>query len=145
MRQDEFRSSVHELMQSYIRLLDQQRFDEWLTLFDDAGYYAVLRDIEYRDDDNVLLIGEDMRRLSARIDSGKTRDKRRRTHVVCWEDPSTERLSAVVGFMVWLDGRPSSCGRYELSFTAGDGSLKIGSCTAVLDTIDIQDTIYLPI
>lgn len=145
MQQADFDKAVASIMQTYIRLLDQNSFDEWLGLFAEDGYYSVLRDIEYKDGDNVLLIGEDMRRLTARIESGRTRDLRRRMHAICWTHANAAELTAQAGFMVWLNGRPSTCGRYELRFSVTDGNLAIRNCTAVLDTIDILDTIYLPI
>lgn len=145
MQQADFQAAVEATMQTYIRLLDQNAFEEWLGLFGEDGYYAVLRDIEYKEGDNVLLIGEDLRRLSARIDSGRTRDLRRRMHAICWTQAQVENMTAQAGFMVWLNGSPSTCGRYELEFTAEEDGLNIRNCTVVLDTIDIIDTIYLPI
>lgn len=145
MQQAEFERAVAALMQDYIRGLDRRAFDDWLGLFDAEGYYAVLRDIEYQDGNNVLLVGENMRRLSGRIESGKTRDTRRMMHVICWQEANAAAATAVVGFMVWLDGTPSTCGRYELDLVEIDGALKIRTCTTVIDTIDIRDTIYLPI
>lgn len=140
-----FLESVEALLKDYVGKLDRREFDAWIRLFDSDGYYAVIRDIEQRDGDNVLLVGEDMKRLSGRISSGVTRDLRRTVHCIGWAVANTAEHKATASFTLWLDGCPSTAGRYELEFVRGAGPLKVKKCTVVLDTIDIIDTIYLPI
>ena len=145
MSDDAFLSRVGALMQTYIGRLDRREFQDWIKLFAEDGYYAVLRNIELLDGDNVLLVGENLKRLSGRIESGVTRDLRRMVHGIGWIVGDADQRTATASFMLWLDGKPSTAGRYELEFSAGSDRLRIKKCTVVLDTIDIVDTIYLPI
>ncbi len=126
-----------------MRALDRRRFDDWLSIFTEDGYYAVLREIEKRAGNNVLLVGEDMRRLRARVESGVTRDRRRMLHTIGWHDFDAAKQTLVAGFTLWLDGRPSISGQYEME--TNEDATRIRSCTVVLDGRDISDTIYLPI
>lgn len=61
-------AGIRALLEDYIGRLDRRDFAGWLELFAPDGYYAVLRNIEYEAGNNVLLVGEDMRRLRARIE-----------------------------------------------------------------------------
>lgn len=66
-------------------------------------------------------------------------------HCIGWAVGQDDNSSATAGFMLWLDGKPSSSGRYELTVTGEGAPMRIKKCTVVLDIIDIKDTIYLPI
>lgn len=145
MPDDTFLPRVGAFMQTYIGHLDRREFKNWIKLFADDGYYSVLRNIEMLDGDNVLLVGENLKRLSGRLESGETRDLRRMVHAIGWIVGDAAQHKATASFMLWLDGKPSTAGRYELEFSPGSDPLAIAKCTVVLDTIDIIDTIYLPI
>lgn len=143
---EKFKAQLDAFVDDYIRLLDRREYEKWLTLFEPECFYAVLREIEHVIGDNVLLVGENMKRLSGRVESGVTRDKRRMIHLIGWKLADAETRSAVVTFALWLDGRPSTSGRYEFEFGDDEGdALRIRKCTVILDTIDLYDTIYLPI
>lgn len=145
MSDETYIGRVEALLKDYIGRLDRREYDDWLTMFSPDGYYAVLRNIELLDGDNVLLVGEDMKRLSGRVVSGAERDLRRAIHCIGWVIGSAAAHTATASFTLWLDGRPSTAGRYELELEPSSSPLKIRKCTVVLDTIDILDTIYLPI
>lgn len=145
MPDDSFLQRVHAFVQRYVSLLDRREYETWITLFAEVGYYEVLRNIELLEGDNVVLVGENMQRLSGRISSGVTRDLRRSVHCLGWTIADVEKNKATASFALWLDGRPSTAGRYELDFASQAEPLKLLRCTVVLDTIDILDTIYLPI
>ncbi|MAO93569.1 MULTISPECIES: hypothetical protein [unclassified Hwanghaeella] len=134
------------LLDRYISALDQRDFQAWLNLYHPEGFYAVLRRTEYETGNNVLLVGEDLRRLRARFESGESRDKRRMLHSIAWIVEGKEEGSILAGFTLWLDGRPSNCGCYEMRLVQDDqGQMKIRRCTVILDGDVIQDTVYLPI
>ena len=70
MPDSSFPQRVEALVRDFICRLDRREYDAWMNNFAADGYYAVLRSIELLDGDNVLLVGEDMKRLSAQIQSG---------------------------------------------------------------------------
>ncbi len=130
----------------YISAVHVRDFQAWLKVYHPEGFYAVLRHTEYETGNNVLLVGEDLRRLRARFESGESRDKRRMLHSIAWIVEGKEEGSILAGFTLWLDGRPSNCGCYEMRLVQDDqGQMKIRRCTVILDGDVIQDTVYLPI
>lgn len=139
-------AGAQALLGRYISALDRRDFPSWLDLYHPDGFYAVMRRTEYETGNNVLLVGEDLRRLRARFESGETRDRRRMLHSIAWINAGEVENTILAGFTLWLDGRPSTCGRYEMALTPdADGGLRIQRCTVILDGDVIQDTIYLPI
>lgn len=145
MQQSEFNASLRSLVDNYVAALDARRFDDWLALYAEGGYYAVIRRAEHEANNNVVLVGEDMKRLRGRISSGTQRDKRRMVHMVGWIRGDQAAATATAGFALWLDGTPAYAGQYELSLANGDGRLRIKRCTVVLDNPMIREPIYLPI
>ncbi len=145
MVQSDFATSVAELVDTYIAALDQRHFDEWLGLHAGDGYYAVLRRIEFNTGSNLLLVGEDMKRLRGRISSGETRDQRRTVHVVGWVRAEQPALTASAAFALWMDGIPAYAGTYEFQLTTAGAALRLQKCTVVLDNQLIKEPIYLPI
>ena len=75
-------TAARDFVDTFVSTLDRAEFDQWLELFAADGYYAVVRQLELIQDNNVVLIGEDMKRLRARIASGRDRDNRRTVHSV---------------------------------------------------------------
>jgi len=141
----EFSASLRALVDDYVAALDARRFDDWLGLYAEGGYYAVLRRVEHEADNNVVLVGEDMKRLRGRVSSGAQRDKRRMVHMIGWVRGDQTSSTATAGFALWLDGTPAYAGQYEMTLANGDGRLRIQRCTVVLDNPMIREPIYLPI
>lgn len=143
--QADFDARVRTLVDAYIVALDRRRFDDWLGLFAEDGYYAALRRVEHEKGSNVLLVGEDVKRLGARIDSGRERDLRRTVHTVAWVSVDESALRGTAAFALWMDGAPTYAGTYEFDFVDTDAKLRISKCTAVIDNKTVTDPIYMPI
>src|SRR5690606_21170093 len=90
---------LRDFSAEYVCALDERRGQDWLALFADDGYYAVLRHTEYVTGNNVLIIGEDMKRLRGRIASGFERDRRRTVHSVSGVRGDATRCRAA--FALW--------------------------------------------
>jgi 3-phenylpropionate/cinnamic acid dioxygenase small subunit len=105
----------------------------------------VLRQLELIEDNNVVLIGEDMKRLRARIASGKDRDKRRTVHSVSGVRVSATGDEISAAFGLWYDGIPTYAGRYLFEMSGAGDARRIGKCTVVLDNEVIRAPIYMPI
>lgn len=134
------------LVDEYVCLLDRRRGQDWLDLFTADGYYAVVREVELEQANNVLIIGEDMKRLAARIASGLERDPRRMLHQVSGVRTNEAADHATASFTVWIDGKPAYAGVYLLELARlPQGPLRIRRCTAVLQTDIVHTPIFLPI
>jgi 3-phenylpropionate/cinnamic acid dioxygenase small subunit len=140
-------AAARDFVDTFVSTLDRGEFDEWLALFGDDGYYACLRQLEYIQDNNVVLIGEDMKRLRARIESGRDRDKRRTVHMVSGVRVAANGNDVSAAFALWYDGIPTYAGRYlfELSDAGAGGTRHIKRCTVILDNELIRAPIYMPI
>ncbi len=138
-------AQVRELIDAYIVTLDRREYDAWLALFTPDGYYAVLREVELRQDNNVVLIGEDMKRLRGRVSSGTERDPRRTVHMVSGIRVAESAEQASASFALWYDGVSTYAGRYLFKLSSAGGSLRIRHATVVLDNDMIHQPIYLPI
>lgn len=138
-------AQLRDFIDEYVCALDERRGQDWLSLFVDDGYYAVLRQAEYATGNNVLLIGEDMKRLKARVASGFERDKRRTVHTVSGVRGDADGTHCRAAFALWSDGLPSYAGRYEMSLASTEGGLRIQKCTVVLDNDIVESPIYNPI
>ena len=140
-----FELGVVRLFDEFVCSLDERRGDDWLSLFSDQGYYAVLRRVEYEDGNNVLIVGEDMKRLRARMSSALERDLRRTVHVLSGIRSSEASMTCAAAFAVWFDGLPMYAGRYVINVVDQDGVLRIAKCSVVLDNKVIESPIYFPI
>jgi 3-phenylpropionate/cinnamic acid dioxygenase small subunit len=136
---------VRDIVDAYTSALDCGEMDAWLGLFAADGYYAVVRYVEFIQDNNVLLIGEDMKRLRARIESGRERDRRRMVHMVSGIRVEAAPLQATASFAMWYDGIPGYAGHYRLQLAREGDGLRIRQCTVVLDNDVIHTPIYMPI
>lgn len=136
---------VTALLDEYVCLLDRRDLDAWLGLFTDDGYYAAVREPELEQGNNVLLIGEDMKRLRARIASGIDRDRRRMVHTLSGVRCNAEVTQASASFTVWYDGAPTYAGMYLLDLRRLEGALRIQRCRAVLHSEIVHTPIFLPI
>lgn len=138
---------VREFIEHALRLLDDRRFDDWLALFADDGYYRVMQRDNYERGDNLVLMGEDLRRLGPRIVAGRLLDPRQSVHLLsgleCGNDDGL--LHASASFALWRDGIPSFAGRYYLELRWDGARTRISRWTAVLDNKVVTETIYLPI
>jgi 3-phenylpropionate/cinnamic acid dioxygenase small subunit len=136
--------AVRELLDQYGSCLDRGEFEQWLAMFTADGYYAVLREEELKQDNNVVLIGEDMKRLVARIQSGAERDKRRMVHM--WSGVRVDGAAkASASFAMWYDGIPAYAGRVLLELASDESGLRIRHCTIVLHNDLVHVPIYMPI
>ena len=138
-------AAARDLVDTFVATLDRDEFDAWLGLFADDGYYAVLRQLELIQDNNVVLIGEDMKRLRARIESGRERDKRRTVHMVSGVRVAAGGNEVSAAFALWYDGIPTYSGRYLFELSGASGAWRIRKCTVVLDNDIIRAPIYMPI
>ncbi len=144
---DALKREIQALVETYVALLDERRDREWLELFAEDGYYAVLRYTEFAKDNNTLILGEDIGRLRARIDMGLELDKRRRLHMLTATRvrAGEPKIAAVCNFALWLDGVATYAGQYHLDLARAPGGLRISRCQVVIDNAMITDAVYLPI
>ncbi|MNV44091.1 Ring hydroxylating beta subunit [compost metagenome] len=137
--------AMEELVDDFVCLLDQRNGAAWLELFTPDGYYVVLREVELEQANNVLIIGEDLKRLRGRISSGLERDKRRMVHSVCGVRTNADASRASASFTVWYDSVPTYSGTYLLDLVQVDGRLRIRQCQVVLHCDVVHTPIFLPI
>ncbi|MGX9936540.1 hypothetical protein ACVFVO_14220 [Advenella kashmirensis] len=140
-----FMMKIKTLIDEYSNLLDTRQGQEWLALFSSDGYYAVLRRIEHEDGNNVLIVGEDMKRLRGRISSAVERDLRNSVHMYSGVRANKEDMSCTASFALWTDGLPVYAGRYEIQLKDEMDQLLIKKCTVILDNKIIESPIYFPI
>lgn len=136
---------VTALVDEYVCTLDRRTGAAWLDLFTPDGYYLVAREAELLAGNNVLIIGEDMKRLRARVDSGQTRDRRRTVHAVSGVRANADATHATASFAVWIDGVPAYSGVYLMDLARGERGLLIRRCEVVLFGEVVHTPIFLPI
>ncbi len=133
------------LVDDYTTLLDARQGQEWLSLFASDGYYAVLRRMEHEEGNNVLIVGEDMKRLRGRISSALERDLRNSVHMHSGVRANRDNMTCTATFALWSDGLPVYAGRYEFQLTYEEDRLLIKKCTVILDNKIVESPIYFPI
>lgn len=137
---------VRSLLDRYITALDNRRFGDWLELFSANGYYGVIRQEDYIKGNNLFTMIESLPKLRARVEAGDQVDRDRKLHFLAGlEVKEGEAIQATSNFFVLRNGFPSFAGRYHLLLGWENDTLKIDRCTAVLDTDQVNETIYLPI
>jgi len=136
---------VAALVAEYVCALDRRAGAAWLDLFTPDGYYLVAREAELVAGNNVLIIGEDMKRLRARVDSGQHRDRRRTVHAVSGIRANADATHATASFCVWIDGVPAYSGAYRMDLARGERGLRIRRCEVVLFGEVVHTPIFLPI
>jgi 3-phenylpropionate/cinnamic acid dioxygenase small subunit len=141
------KSEVRDLFDRYVTLLDEKRYDEWLDLFTDDGYYAMILHDDYVKENNMTAIGEDKARLAGRIEVGRQVERDLRTHLLTAVRvrEAGETIRASSNFAVLRNAELSCAGRYHMDLVRRDGDLKIERCTAVLDNDVLHETFYLPV
>lgn len=140
-----FNPEVAQLVDEYVCLLDRRAGMAWLDLFTPDGYYLVAREVELEQGNNVLILGEDMKRLRARVVPGLERDRRRAVHSVSGVRTNDGASHATASFTVWLDGKPAYCGVYRMALARIDARLRIQRCEVVLFGDVVHTPIFLPI
>ena len=135
---------LRELVEDYISTLDNREFDAWLDLYGEDGYYAVLRRVEQDAQNNLVLVGEDMKRLRARVQSGARRDLRRTVHTIGWVRGLSE-ASGNAGFALWIDGVPAYAGEYRFEVATTPAGMRLRKCTVIIDNAMIRQPIFVPI
>lgn len=138
-------AEVAALVDDYVCTLDRRLGAAWLDLFTADGYYLVAREAELEAGNNVLIIGEDMKRLRARISSGRERDRRRTVHAVSGVRTNADASHATASFAVWIDGVPAYSGAYLMDLVRGERGLLIRRCQVVLFGEIVHTPIFLPI
>lgn len=124
---------------TYIRALDDRRFEEWLAMFADDGVYSVIRAEDHRAGNHLYLLRENKEKLKNRIDSGVRLDRDMRVHMVSGIQGSNGSASA--NFMMLRNGAVTYSGQYHVNFESGR---KIREFTAVVNDSGL-DLLYLPI
>jgi len=142
--------TIVDFFQRSVMLLDNRKFADWIAAFAEDGYYEVVQRSNFERNDNLLIVGEDLKRLKARLVSGEKLDPRHSVHMLFGAQCSPEgggngKVSVSSNFAVWRDGVPSFAGKYRLELRCKDSEIKISRWTVVLDNKIITETIYLPI
>lgn len=139
---------VIDLLNRYVRLLDDRRFDEWLALFTEDCYYTLILHEDYVKGNNMVAIGEDKARLAGRIEVGQNVERDLQLHLisaVIAEEGDRGTVEASANFAVIRGLKIHCCGRYVMTLVSENGGFKISKCTAVLNNDSIIGTIYLPV
>ena len=136
---------VADLVDEYVCRLDRRAGLAWLDLFTPDGYYLLVRESELEQGNNVLIIGEDLKRLRARMISGEERDLRRSVHSVSGVRANADATHATASFAVWLNGVPTYSGVYLMDLDRVDGALRIRRCQVVLYGEIVHTPVFLPI
>jgi 3-phenylpropionate/cinnamic acid dioxygenase small subunit len=141
------KDDAQDLLDRYVTFLDERRFGEWLDLFADDAYYAMLMHKDYVRDTNMLAIGEDKKRLAGRIEVGQGVERDLTTHMVSAliAKPNGAGIEASANFTVIRRNALLCAGRYHLELAGNAADMKIRRCTAVLRNELIEGTIYLPV
>lgn len=140
-------ASLGTLMERYVSLLDNRVFEEWLGLFADNAYYAIIRRSEFEKDNNTVLLGETLPKLRARVEHGGRADTRRTLHLLTGHGLPGPRGGPDIQaqFAVWYDGVPTFAGHYKVEVSNSTGAPLITRLVAVLDNRVISEPIYLPL
>ena len=136
---------VSDLVDEYVCRLDRRAGLAWLDLFTAEGYYLLAREAELERGNNVLIIGEDMKRLRARIVSGIDRDPRRTVHSVSGVRTNADGSHATASFAVWVNGAPAYSGVYLMQLARENAGLRIRRCDVVLFGDIVHTPVFLPI
>ncbi len=141
------------LFERYVRLLDDDRFDEWLELFTGESYYGVLTYSDYMRANRYMIIGESFAKLSARVRSGARLDVHRKTHLLTaisdggplQPGDEGEAPQARANFAYFKNGVVIFCGRYLAWFSGEGKALRIRKWLVVLDNPTVGESVFLPI
>ena len=140
-------TEVRDLFDRYVRFLDDERYDEWLDLFADDGYYGVITHRDYALDTNYVIVGERKSKLADRVRSGARLDRHRRLHLLTAVTRSRAGPGpdATANFALFRNGVPTFCGRYLAWLSEAGGGLRIRKWMVVLDNDPISEVVFLPI
>lgn len=150
-------SAIPALFDRYVRLLDDDRHEEWLALFADDAYYGIITHRDYVTGTNYVIVGEGKRKLAARVISGSRLDVHRKMHLLTAVteasgatgsgagDHGSGSPDATANFVYFKNASPVFCGRYHAWLSGAMDDLRIKRWMVVLDNPTISDYIYLPI
>jgi len=147
------RQAICELLQSTAALLDEEKFDEWLALFDEHALYdlcayspEIRRSMSWWKCDRATLATQ-LKEVPQHV-----RDPARRRHIVGFPvlKLDGERASAVSSFAVYRttpEGRTSVfiVGRYEDALVKKSGRWLYAAHRAIADTRMLDSFTHLPI
>ncbi len=141
------------LFERYVRLLDDDRYEEWLGLFTPESYYGVLTHQDYMRANRYMIIGESFAKLSARVRSGARLDVHRKTRLLSaitdggpiQPGDEGEAPQARANFAYFKNGVAIFCGRYLAWFVGEGEERRIRKWLVVLDNPTVAESIFLPI
>jgi anthranilate 1,2-dioxygenase small subunit len=151
------RMQVHDLIETYGRLLDEDRLEAWLELFvEDCRYEIVSRENREQNLPISLMLCENKDMLRDRIFSlrkANIYNIHRDCHVIglvrVVQEPSAS-ITASASYSLFQsnqegDSRLFSVGRYYLDLVEQEGKLRISGQTVVVDTGSIPTLLATPI
>jgi len=139
-------NGLDSFLSSYIRALDDRRFDDWLSLFSDDGVYAVIRNADDCAGNHLFLLREGKEKLRNRIETGARTDRDMRIHLTAGIQGSERdgAIRASANFMLLKNGAVTYSGQYRLDLRRVEDRLSISECTAIVNDSGL-DLLYLPI
>jgi 3-phenylpropionate/cinnamic acid dioxygenase small subunit len=140
---------LDDLVYSYARLLDEERFEEWLDLFTDDCFYGVQLYEHFRGGLGFYLNGgEGKNSLRRRIEAYEGVPLPKTLHILSnlqVELPEPDNCAAAAYFAIYRNGALCFVGQYRHELVHKDGRWRIHSAVAVLDGAPVEDVIAVPI
>jgi anthranilate 1,2-dioxygenase small subunit len=153
----DLRLQVHDLVETYGRLIDEDRLEEWVELFvEDCRYEIVSRENREQNLPLSLMLCENKDMLRDRIYSLRNANIyniHSDCHVIGLVRASgagAEAIAASAAYSLFQsnqegDSRLFSVGRYHLDLVEHEGELRIARQTVVVDTGAIPSLLATPI
>ena len=149
-----FRDEAYALLETYGRLLDADRLEDWLGLFaEDCRYEIVSRENREQNLPLSLILCENKNMLRDRVSSlreANIYNIHRDCHVIGLVGTEDSALKASAPYALYQsnqegDSRLFSVGRYYLELVRGEAGLLIGKQIVVVDTGAIPTLLATPI
>ncbi len=154
-RSTEMRDAVHDLLETYGRLLDEDRLEEWVELFADGCRYEIVsRENREQNLPLSLMLCDSKDMLHDRIMSlreANIYNIHRDCHVLgLYRIETANGISVTVPYSLFQstaegDTRLFSVGRYHLELVERDGALRVAQQVVVVDTGAIPTLLATPI
>jgi len=146
---DDDMKELADLVYSYARLLDEERFKEWLDLFTDDCFYGVQLYEHFSGGLGFYLNGgEGKDSLRRRIEAYEGVAFPKTLHMLSnlrVELPEQDKSVTASYFAVYRNGALCFVGQYRHELVRKDGRWRIHSVVAVLDGAPVEDVIAIPI
>ena len=150
-----FHDEAYALLETYGRLLDEDRLEDWLALFaEDCRYEIISRENREQNLPLSLILCENKNMLRDRVSSlreANIYNIHRDCHVIgLIRADEGEALTASAPYALYQsnqegDTRLFSVGRYYLTLTRGEAGLLIGKQVVLVDTGTIPTLLATPI